>query len=132
MASYEHYFANHEDADFSIRTWRLGLRVVNVPDAIALHRYEFSRNPNKFYLVERNRLMFVLHPVERRGRCCCSRRRCSALELAMVAAGDQGRAGCGRRSAAGTGCCATGGRCGPVGGWSSARSWCPTGSGCAC
>jgi GT2 family glycosyltransferase len=56
----EDYFAYHEDADFSIRTWRLGLKVVSVPDATAVHRYEFSRNPNKYYLVERNRLMFVL------------------------------------------------------------------------
>ena len=56
---FEHYFAYHEDADISIRTWRLGLRVVNVPDAIVLHRYEFSRNNVKFYLVERNRLMFL-------------------------------------------------------------------------
>lgn len=56
----DHYFAYHEDAEISLRTWRLGLRVVNVPDAIALHRYEFGRNPFKFYLVERNRLMFVL------------------------------------------------------------------------
>jgi GT2 family glycosyltransferase len=55
----EHYFAYHEDADLSIRTWRVGLRVVNVPDAVAVHRYEFDRNPGKFYLVERNRLMFV-------------------------------------------------------------------------
>jgi GT2 family glycosyltransferase len=55
----ESYFAYHEDADFSVRTWRVGLRVVSVPDAIALHRYEFSRNPAKYYLVERNRLMFV-------------------------------------------------------------------------
>lgn len=55
----EHYFAYHEDADLSIRTWRIGLRVVNVPDAVALHRYEFTRNTGKFYLVERNRLMFV-------------------------------------------------------------------------
>ncbi|MFY1631961.1 glycosyltransferase family 2 protein [Solwaraspora sp. WMMB335] len=54
-----HYFAYHEDADLSIRTWRIGLRVINVPDAVALHRYEFSRNGFKFYLVERNRLMFV-------------------------------------------------------------------------
>jgi GT2 family glycosyltransferase len=56
---YDHYFAYHEDAEISLRTWRLGQRVVNVPDAIALHRYEFGRNPFKFYLVERNRLMFV-------------------------------------------------------------------------
>src|SRR5262249_25071736 len=56
---YEPYFAYHEDADFSLRTWRVGLRVVNVPDAVALHRYEFSRNPAKTYLVERNRLIVV-------------------------------------------------------------------------
>ncbi|MDQ3402590.1 MAG: glycosyltransferase family 2 protein [Actinomycetota bacterium] len=56
---FEHYFAYHEDADLSIRTWRLGLKVVNVPDAIVVHRYEFSRNANKYYLVERNRLIFV-------------------------------------------------------------------------
>lgn len=55
----DRYFAYHEDAEISLRTWRLGQRVVNVPDAIALHRYEFGRNPFKFYLVERNRLMFV-------------------------------------------------------------------------
>jgi GT2 family glycosyltransferase len=56
---FEPYFAYHEDADLSIRTWRLGQRVVNVPDAVAVHRYEFSRNPIKYYLVERNRLIFV-------------------------------------------------------------------------
>jgi GT2 family glycosyltransferase len=56
---FESYFAYHEDADISIRTWRLGQRVVNVPDAVAVHRYEFSRNPIKYYLVERNRLIFV-------------------------------------------------------------------------
>ncbi len=55
----DHYFAYHEDAEISLRTWRLGQRVVNVPDAIALHRYEFGRNSFKYYLVERNRLMFV-------------------------------------------------------------------------
>jgi GT2 family glycosyltransferase len=53
------YFANHEDADFSIRTWRVGLKVLSVPDAVALHNYEFGRTPSKFYLVERNRLMFL-------------------------------------------------------------------------
>ena len=56
---FEPYFANNEDADFSIRTWRLGLRVVSVPDARAVHNYEFGRTPLKFYLVERNRLIFV-------------------------------------------------------------------------
>jgi GT2 family glycosyltransferase len=55
----DEYFAYHEDADLSIRTWRRGQRVVYVPDAVAVHRYEFSRNPFKMYLVERNRLLFV-------------------------------------------------------------------------
>ncbi|WP_117213142.1 glycosyltransferase family 2 protein [Allorhizocola rhizosphaerae] len=54
------YFAYFEDAEISLRTWRLGQRVVNVPDAIVHHRYEFARNSFKFYLIERNRLMFVL------------------------------------------------------------------------
>jgi GT2 family glycosyltransferase len=53
------YFAYHEDAELSIRVWRRGLRVVYVPDAVAVHRYEFSRNAFKFYLIERNRLMFL-------------------------------------------------------------------------
>jgi GT2 family glycosyltransferase len=55
----EEYFAYHEDAELSIRTWRQGLRVLYVPDAVAVHRYEFSRNDFKMYMVERNRLMFV-------------------------------------------------------------------------
>jgi GT2 family glycosyltransferase len=54
-----HYFAYVEDAEIAVRTWRLGLRVLNVPDAVALHGYEFSRVSFKFYLIERNRLMFV-------------------------------------------------------------------------
>jgi GT2 family glycosyltransferase len=53
------YFAYHEDTELSIRVWRSGLRVVYVPDAVAVHRYEFSRNQLKFYLIERNRLMFL-------------------------------------------------------------------------
>jgi GT2 family glycosyltransferase len=80
----EDYFAYHEDADFSIRTWRLGLKVVNVPDAIALHRYEFSRNPNKYYLVERNRLMFLLTVWSPRALVLLGPA-LIALELAMVA-----------------------------------------------
>jgi GT2 family glycosyltransferase len=53
------YFAYHEDTELSIRAWRKGLRVVYVPDAVAVHRYEFSRNQLKYYLIERNRLMFL-------------------------------------------------------------------------
>jgi GT2 family glycosyltransferase len=53
------YFAYHEDTELSIRLWRRGLRVVYVPDAVAVHRYEFSRNAFKLEMIERNRLMFL-------------------------------------------------------------------------
>jgi GT2 family glycosyltransferase len=60
------YFAYHEDTDLSWRCWQRGLRVVYVPDAVVLHRYEFSRNPLKLYLIERNRALFLLTTYERR------------------------------------------------------------------
>jgi GT2 family glycosyltransferase len=53
------YFAYYEDTELSIRAWRTGRRVLYVPGAVAVHRYEFARNPVKFYLAERNRLMLV-------------------------------------------------------------------------
>lgn len=54
------YFAYHEDAELSLRCWQQGFRIVYVPDAVVVHRYEFSRNAQKYYLVERNRLALVL------------------------------------------------------------------------
>jgi GT2 family glycosyltransferase len=54
------YFAYYEDAELSLRCWQRGLRVVYVPEAVVVHRYEFSRNPEKNYLLERNRLILVL------------------------------------------------------------------------
>jgi GT2 family glycosyltransferase len=56
----EPMFAYCEDTELSLRTWQRGWKVVYVPDAVVLHRYEFSRNPQKFYLLERNRLFLVL------------------------------------------------------------------------
>jgi GT2 family glycosyltransferase len=56
---FEHYFAGHEDADLSLRTWRIGLRVVNVPDAPIVHRYVFQSQPDKYFRAERNRLVFL-------------------------------------------------------------------------
>lgn len=53
------YFAYHEDAELSLRCWQRGLRVRYRPDAVALHDYEFTRHPTKYYLLERNRLMAV-------------------------------------------------------------------------
>ncbi|HEX7276117.1 MAG TPA: glycosyltransferase family 2 protein [Acidimicrobiales bacterium] len=62
----DEYFAYHEDTELSMRCWQRGLRVVYVPTAVVTHRYHFSRNPGKWFLLERNRLVFVLTTYERR------------------------------------------------------------------
>lgn len=62
----DRYFAYHEDAELSLRCWQRGLPVVFVPEATVVHHYEFSRNPNKLYLLERNRGIFVLTLYETR------------------------------------------------------------------
>jgi GT2 family glycosyltransferase len=54
------YFAYHEDTELSLRAHQKGWRVVFVPDAVIDHHYEFSRNANKQYLLERNRWITVL------------------------------------------------------------------------
>ncbi len=62
----EEFFAYVEDMELSWRCWQRGLRVQVLPDARALHHYEFSRSPLKMYLVERNRWLFLLTCHERR------------------------------------------------------------------
>lgn len=62
----EPMFAYCEDVDLSLRTWQHGWRVRYVPEAVVLHHYEFSRNPLKSYLLERNRLFLVATLYERR------------------------------------------------------------------
>lgn len=59
-------FAYQEDAELSVRCWLSGHRVVYEPRAVILHRYEFSRNPVKFFLLDRNRLWLVLTVYEAR------------------------------------------------------------------
>lgn len=54
------YFAYHEDCDLSLRAWLRGLTVEYEPTAVAYHRYAFSKNPTKMFLLERNRLITVL------------------------------------------------------------------------
>ena len=63
---WEEMFAYCEDAELSLRCWQSGRRVVYVPDAVVTHHYEFSRNPRKAYLLERNRLLLLLTLYERR------------------------------------------------------------------
>ena len=54
------FFAYAEDLELSWRTWQHGRSVMYLPTASARHHYEFSRSPLKMYLLERNRLLFVL------------------------------------------------------------------------
>lgn len=54
------YFAYGEDLELSLRAWLAGFDVIFEPGAIACHWYEFSRNPKKLYLLERNRLITLL------------------------------------------------------------------------
>lgn len=54
------YFMYHEDSDLSWRMRLAGERVLLAPRAIMYHDYEFSRSTDKFYYIERNRLINVL------------------------------------------------------------------------
>jgi GT2 family glycosyltransferase len=60
------FFGYYEDADLSLRCWLRGLTVVYIPTAVVVHRYEFSRNPTKFFLLERNRAVMVWSCYSRR------------------------------------------------------------------
>lgn len=60
------FFGYYEDADLSLRCWLRGLRVVFLPTAVVVHRYEFSRNPTKFFLLERNRAVMIWSCYSRR------------------------------------------------------------------
>jgi GT2 family glycosyltransferase len=71
------FFAYFEDTEFSLRCWQRGERVVFVPGAVVVHRYEFSRNPEKFFLLERNRLITML-------TCFDARHLLAILPLALV------------------------------------------------
>jgi GT2 family glycosyltransferase len=53
-------FMYQEDLELSWRARLRGLRVVVTPEADVYHDYEFGRNPAKHYLLERNRLIFVI------------------------------------------------------------------------
>jgi GT2 family glycosyltransferase len=56
----EDYFFYHEDLEYSLRLKLAGYRVVAVKDSVFYHQYEFSRNKNKYYFMERNRSGFLL------------------------------------------------------------------------
>ena len=56
----EELFMYQEDLELGWRARLRGLRVVVDPAADVYHDYDWGRNPRKQYLLERNRLVFVL------------------------------------------------------------------------
>ena len=62
----EDFFLYYEDVDLCWRTWIAGRRVRYCPQAVVLHGYEFGGSPDKWFLLERNRLSAVLCNYERR------------------------------------------------------------------
>jgi len=56
----DEWFAYQEDSHLSQLAWQRGWRVRFEPVAVVHHHYEFSRNPHKSYLLERNRLLNLL------------------------------------------------------------------------
>jgi len=53
----DEYLAYSEDADISLRTWQMGRKVVYESRAIGIHHYEFTPSDQKWFLLERNRLI---------------------------------------------------------------------------
>jgi GT2 family glycosyltransferase len=54
------FFLYHEDLEYSLRMKAVGYTVCIVRDAIFYHKYQFSRNADKFYYMERNRYGVML------------------------------------------------------------------------
>jgi GT2 family glycosyltransferase len=55
----EELFLYHEDLELGWRVRMRGERIVLNPAADVMHDYEHERNPEKYYFMERNRLVFV-------------------------------------------------------------------------
>lgn len=89
----EEYFAYLEDTELSLRAWGMGLAARCVPTAVALHHYEFSRNPGKMTLLERNRLMLLatVWPASALALLAPLLLPCEALLLAYAVASGYGR-----------------------------------------
>lgn len=56
----EDLFMYHEDLDLGWRLRLAGYRNVIAPQSIVYHKYSFSRNPKKFFYLERNRQIVLL------------------------------------------------------------------------
>lgn len=55
----ETFFMYHEDVDLSWRARLSGYQIKLIPESIVWHKYSFSKNKNKFFYSERNRILFL-------------------------------------------------------------------------
>ena len=55
----ESFFMYHEDVDLSWRARKLGFNIKLIPASVVWHKYSFSKNKNKVFYSERNRLFFL-------------------------------------------------------------------------
>jgi GT2 family glycosyltransferase len=94
---WEAMFLYCEDTDLSWRLRLAGFRVLAAPGSRVLHEYEFGRNTDKFFHLERNRLLMVAANYER-ATLCALLPGLLATELALVAVALRG--GWGRRKLA--------------------------------
>jgi GT2 family glycosyltransferase len=56
----EEFFLYYEDTNLGWRAFLAGMRVVYCPAAVVTHNYEFGGRPQKWFLLERNRIFSVL------------------------------------------------------------------------
>lgn len=56
----EDFFAYVEDTDLSLRAALAGYSCLYVPDSVIYHRYALRMRPQKFFFLERNRLLLLL------------------------------------------------------------------------
>jgi len=61
----ESYFMYFEDTDLSLRARLLGYRLLCQADAEIVHHYRLGMNPQKFYHLERNRLLTFMKVLSR-------------------------------------------------------------------
>jgi len=55
----ENFFMYHEDADLSYRAHLFGFNIKLIPNALAYHKYSFSKNKSKMFYADRNRFLFL-------------------------------------------------------------------------
>lgn len=56
----EDFFIYHDDLEYSLRLRSLGYKTAVATNSVFYHQYRFGRNPNKYYLLERNRYATML------------------------------------------------------------------------